>query len=311
MIETRSSWTTHCLQLVSGFRKVGVLSLLALLIAVGPASAEKNIIGHIAKIRGDWQLYPDGADSSTAEKLAKGQGVPAGAAIRINTPSAQDYIVIIGLDLSVIEERRCEGKDTCHSPILLPQKNEKQGASDKFISLLNDVWVRFEHEEYQPSFHRMRGALIADGIVALRDHTLDLKDILGNEKPGRFVLTSTEAADRPNATIHATKFSWNASITTIVPAPALSPGLFDINFDNDEDASATARRPKNDAPACILVCEPSTCPDAIALFGAIRDLTASWNGSDEEDTLPAHEFLRSLLASMTKDIEAFVPPKRQ
>jgi hypothetical protein len=98
------------------------LSAAVLFTCIGKPAAD-IVIGYVAEKHGDWQLYPGGADSNDdMQKLAKGQGIPAGAAIRIKTPSLDDYIVIIGLDLNILEQRRCRGFETCNSPIFLPKK---------------------------------------------------------------------------------------------------------------------------------------------------------------------------------------------
>jgi hypothetical protein len=240
MLKARVPWLTHSVSPSRRLRKAACLSVLVLLPCLGTASAE-TIIGHIADLRGDWQLYPGGADSTEMQRLAKGQGVPSGAAIRIKSPSSRDYIVIIGLDLNVLEQRRCQGIETCYSPILLPKTPERAVVADGLVSLLSDVWARLEHETYLPSLFRMRGPrIMTDGVVAWRDHSLDLGDILWNAKPGRYVLTRTEGVGGPDTGTQRMLFAWNPEITTIVPAADLSPGLFDV----DEYSVEATRAPR-------------------------------------------------------------------
>jgi hypothetical protein len=284
---------TYCRGSLHKLRLIACLAAVALLIDIGTALPD-ILIGHVAELNGDWQLYPDGADSPNGQKIAKGQGVPAGAVIRINNPASGDHIVIIGLDLSIIVEQRCQGPDTCYLPIFLPKRNE--GSTNKFIALLGDVWNAFQHEAYLPSLHRSRDVklVMTDGVVALRDHSLDLRPIMQYARAGRYTLTPAKGPAGAGAAGQPTTFAWNPEITTTVPMQDMSPGLFDI----DEEASAARSVPSKDPPARILVSDVSSYSKDASSFDEIRTLTERWTGAVDPHTTRA--FLRSVLAQLQK-----------
>jgi len=268
-------------------------------------AAAEIVIGHVAALHGDWKLYPGGAESTDAQTIAFGQGVPAGAAIRIRAPTPDDHIVIMGLDLKPLEQRRC-GEESCNLPILLPKKPKQQSFPSKFVSLLGEAWSQLERESFLPSLHRVRGPLMmTDGVVALKDHSIDLGDIMRYARAGHYVLTRTEDADRQLKEAQRTAFAWDPHSTTTVPVGDLSPGLFDIN----KESTVAARLPGKDPGARILICSLSTYLDAASSFRKARDNTDSWNGSIDPDTTRA--FLRSLLMSLDKNIGAGTYSKRR
>jgi hypothetical protein len=288
-----NSWLANCVYPARRLGEVACLSAAVLFTCVGEAAAD-IVIGYVAELHGDWQLYLGGADSDDMQKLGKGQNIPAGAAIRIKTPSLDDYIVIVGLDLNILEQRRCRRVETCNSPILLPEKAEREGSAGGFASLLRDAWARLRNEPYQPSLHRVRGgALMTDGVVALRERSVDLRDIMRYARAGRYALTRSEDAGRQQTGAQRMVFAWKPETTTIAVGD-LSPGLFDIN----EESAVATRSQGKDPPARILVCFPSAYFDAVSSFRKVLDVTDSWTDSVDPDTTRA--FLRSLLASLEK-----------
>jgi hypothetical protein len=291
-----NSWLANCVYPARRLGEVACLSAAVLFTCIGEAAAE-TAIGYVAELHGVWQLYLGGADSDDLQKkqLVKGQVIPEGAAIRIKTPSLDDYIVIVGLDLNILEQRRCRVVETCNSPILLPEKAKREGSAGRFASLLRDAWDRLRDESYQPSLHRVRGdALMTDGVVALRERSVDLRDIMRYARAGRYVLTRSEDTGRQQTGAQRMVFAWEPETTTTVAVGDLSPGLFDIN---NESAVAT-RSSGKDSPARVLVCFPSAYFDAASSFRKVLDVTDSWTDSIDPDTTRA--FLRSLLASLEK-----------
>jgi hypothetical protein len=284
---------TYCRGPLHKLRSIACLAAAALLIDVGTTLAD-TLIGHVAELNGDWRLYPDGADSANGQKIAMGQGVQAGAVIRINNPTAGDHIVIIGLDLSIIIQQRCQGSDTCYLPIFLPKKNER--SANRFTALLREVWDTFQHEAYLPSLHRSRDVklVMTDGVVALKDHSLDLRPIMQYARAGRYILAPTKGPAGASPTGQPTTFAWNPEITTTVRMQGVSPGLFDI----DEETSAAQPVPSKDPPARILVSDASAYSNDASSFDQIRTFTERWTGAVDPYTTRA--FLRSVLAHLQK-----------
>jgi hypothetical protein len=133
----------------------------------------------------------------------------------------------------------------------------------EFESLLRDAWPRLMNDPYQPSLHRVRGgALMMDGVVLLRERSIDLRDIMSYARAGRYVLTRSEDAGRQQTRAQRTVFAWEPETTTTVPVGDLSPGLFDLN----EESAVATRSPGKDPPARILVCFPSAFLDAVSSF---------------------------------------------
>jgi hypothetical protein len=286
-----NSWLANCVYPARRLGQVACLSAAVLFTCIGEATAD-IVIGYVADLQGDW--YLGGADSDAMPKLSKGQEIPGGAAIRIKTPSRGDYIVIIDLDLKILELRRCRGVETCNSPILLPEKAKREGSAGGFALLLRDALDRLRNEP-QPSLHRVRGsALMTDGVVALRERSVDLRDIMRYARAGRYVLTRSEDAGRQQTGAQRMVFVWEPETTTTVAVGDLSPGLFDINEENAVATQSSGKDPR----ARILVCFPSAYFDAVSSFRKVLDVTDSWTDSVDPDTTRA--FLRSLLASLEK-----------
>jgi hypothetical protein len=298
MVGARMSLSMLKVYVRSSLSAIACLSASMLLPCSGLADAD-TVVGYVAEMHGAWKLYPHGADSDEdVLDLTNAHEIPAGAAIRNKTPSSRDFIIIMGLDLKTLEQRRCGSLESCNYPILLPKETGKPGFTGGLASLLREVWFRLENEAYQPSLHRVRGSLMMmDGVVMLRDRMLDLADIMRYARAGRYVLTRTEDAGKQLLGTQRTEFAWEPDTTTTIPVGELSPGLFDIN----EESAVAIRPPGNDPPARILVCAPSTYFEALSSFRRVRDITDDWTGSVDHDTTRA--FLRSLLTSLAKNKE--------
>jgi hypothetical protein len=295
MLGARISSRAFCGRASRRLWAVVCLSASMLLTSFGTAGAN-TVIGYVAEKHGTWKLYPHGADSNEEVRdLTNGQEVPAGAAIRIKTPSSSDYIVVMDLHFKPLEQRSCQEPKSCGLPILLPEKAESAAVSDLFAQLSGDVWARL-WKEYQPSLHRVRGGapIMTDGVVVLKNHSIDLGDIMRYARAGRYVLTPVKSTGGEEAGTRRTVFTWDPQTTTTIPVGDLTPGLFDIN-----EESAVAKRPSaKDPPARILVCDPSTYSQVASSFRKIRDVTDGWADLVDPDT--THAFLRSLLASLEK-----------
>ena len=144
---------------------IGCFWLTMALPAVAGSSTAEIIVGHVTKIHGDWRLYLAEASDEHARKLSPGFGVPAGAEIRINSPSIRDHIIITGLDIRDLEVRRCEVKDECGKPIFIPK--ETKPTSSDYQAVLSLAWSFFERN-YKVSYHGVRGGprIAGDGVVA-------------------------------------------------------------------------------------------------------------------------------------------------
>jgi hypothetical protein len=312
MLKERISQMAHHGRPTLKLRTIVYFSAVALLTCVGKAGAG-TVIGHVLDKHGDWQLYPEGADSGERMMTLKnGQSIPAGAAIRVATPSSEDYLIIVGLDLTILEQRRCQELESCYSPILLPKKAEESDTAHSFalphsLALqVQNAWTWLWGEPYEWSLHRQRGGgpIMTDGVVALRNRSIDLGDIMRYARAGPYVLTRTEGADANKTEPQRIVFSWDPENSATVPVGDLSPGLFDINEDY---AAAGTRPPSKDPAARILVRDASTYPDAVASFRKIRRLTDNW--TDSVDPGATRAFLRSVLASLEKSMGASVPSK--
>ena len=279
---------------------IACLSTAALLVLSGKSAADDPVIGHVLEMHGDWRLYPGGADSNDARKndgqrLTMGQAVPAGAAIRVKAPSLNDHIVIIGLDLNILEERRCGQTQACRAPIFLSRKADEAGFSEKLALLLQRVWFRLWNEPYLVSFSRVRGGapIIADGVVMLKDRSLDLGETLRYARAGRYVFTPTEEVDRQNPEARPTTvIAWDPEARAAVPVGDLSPGLYDLGEDSVEMTHPAGKH----LLARVLVCDSTAYPDATAAYQKVRDLADGWGES--VDSAVTRAFLRSLLAGM-------------
>jgi hypothetical protein len=96
--------------------------------------------------------------------------------------------------------------------------------------------------------------------------------------------------------------AWDPGTTITLSVGNLSPGLFDIN----EDSTEAVRLPPRKNPAArILLCGPSTYPDAVSSFHKVVSITDSWSDSVDPDTTRA--FLRSILAGLEKSTEVATP----
>ena len=266
------------------------LGILICLATTAASAAAQNVIGHIVDVKGDWYLYPQGAESAQAQKLAKWQDVPAGGVIRISSPTTDDYISIADNHLNILVEKKCVGPNACYEPIFLPRNLSENDFSQSLDSLLPKVWALLWGEPYETSLHRTRGgSLFNEAIASLMDGQVNLEDLMQPLPKGRYSVAAYDSKSTgPRA--ETTSFLWGPS--NQAPVLPLAPGLYEISLSPGGDGDQLVLN----LSVCVLVVHSDMYAGAKAEFQRVQTSTEQWASVASSETI--HDFLRAYLSEL-------------
>lgn len=265
--------------------------LICLMTIVSPVVGQ-TIVGHILDIKGDWYLYPEGAESVKNVKLSKWQDVPPGGVIRITSPSRDDYISIADIHLNILVERKCAGPNTCYQPIFLPRSLKENEFSESIDSILPKVWAVLWGEPYETSLHRTRGAspLFDEEIAPLVKGELNLKQLMNPMPNGTYSVVAYHPK-LSNQRTEINSFSWEPTANT-APVLTLTPGLYEISLSTKE-----GYQPLPNVSMRLLVMQSEDYPVARTAFQKVRASTEKWASAASPETV--HAFLRAYLSELS------------
>ena len=254
------------------------------------------IVGHVLDLQGDWRLFDPGDDESAGRPLQKWQSVAAQGVIRLKSPATGDLISIVDRDLKVIVSRNCRVLATCYQPLYLPAGPHQTSLVKE---ALGSVWEFLWDESYRQSLHRVRQTTgrMSEGIAAIADGDVDLKDAMAGMRSGRYVSAPRRSSATPGAG-REIEFDWNPEKTTIVQLGEQPPGLYEITR-----AATADRLYQNSGPsAYVLICDPRECPDVVSSFQRARAAAKNWESAARSAAI--HQFLRAVLVELSKDAAA-------
>jgi hypothetical protein len=280
-------------------------SLLALLvlagILAGPGLARNEAgetIGHVLDLSGDWHVYQsDAGTDGQSRPLTKWQDLPAGGVLRITSPSADDYITIVDLQMKVFVERSCRLVHNCFQPIFLPKVSSELAGTDVFELALRRSWELLSGGTYERSMHRIRGStpVLSEGVTQIRNGRIDVGEAMRAAVGGRYALLA--CGDDPGCGMDTNArgrlaFRWNPQRPAPVTAGNRPAGLYEIRSAEDSDQADSG----STLSVRILVCAPRSFPLTLAAFQATQSLTDKWGSAASPPTRDT--FLRAYLAQL-------------
>jgi hypothetical protein len=275
--------------------------LLTILAACSSGRGEEMVpIGRVLDLKGDWHLYPFGADESAARALQKWQDVTAKGVIRSQSPDPADHISIVDSELKILVARNCRVVATCYQPIILPAPPQRGGLTKETLAIVESVWASLWSESYQQSMHRVRGTTgrMGEGVVPIVDGELDLADSMAGMRSGKYILAPHDLSAVIAGTGGGIDFDWKPANTKIVRVGDHKPGLYDIVPAAMVDTLYQSKGPS----VRLLICKMRQCPDALASFQRAQTAAAKWEGAAGEATV--HQFLRAFLTELAKTVAA-------
>ncbi len=242
-----------------------------LIIALSPASVSaQQQIGYVAHREGTWLL-------NGGAPLADGSALTAGSVVSIQSPTENDYIVIVKLNGDPLARRFCRNSDECSHPIKLPRAVAPEPSTlHVFVSSLMNLMVG-EPDRYAST--KQRGGDLADGVVQLKDGALDLSPLFESKGKGTYYLrlraiprTGKPTGGKWSAPL---TLDWKGSQPATVSVSGLQPGLYEIALlDRDGDDYLPAG-----ASAWVLASKPEEYAKMAAAFQEAVALTRKW-GAD-------------------------------
>ncbi|MGA7794449.1 MAG: hypothetical protein WCA19_15555 [Candidatus Acidiferrales bacterium] len=273
-------------------------------IMMAPSLFAQNAIGHVLDIKGDWYLYPGGADSNEARKLSRWQDVPPGGVIRIKAPSTEDHISIVDIHLNLLVAKKCAGPSTCYQPIFLPRDLDESGISGQLNSLLTGAWNLLWGEPYQLSLFRTRGVtrLLDEGVAPIVNGAVDLRELMQRMPKGKYLLASYQKQVQEGRQAEAISFDWNPEVGSAISIGDRGPGLYEINLTDSADRFT----PPTSISLRVFLCSSKEYPATSSSFQTVRALSDKWTDAADPETI--HTFLRAYLAEVARmNIETTKP----
>lgn len=268
-------------------RLLATCLFLSLALLAPPVFAQQQV-GYVLEMSsGNWQLAGN-------SQLAKGRALPAGGVISIQSPTPDDYIVIVNLKGDIIARRSCRNSDECGHPIKLPRAVAPEPSTWNVI--VSSVMGLLGGEPDRYSIHRKRDEDLPDNVVQLKDGQLDLTPVFEKKGKGVYYLRlraiPREGKPASGKWIGPVTLDWRQTKVAAVSVSDVQPGLYELALlDRDGDDYLPAG-----ASAWILVTRPDAYGKTSSSFQEAVALTRKW-GSDVTPE-GARGFLRAQLDRM-------------
>ncbi|MGB8511036.1 MAG: hypothetical protein WCD76_21880 [Pyrinomonadaceae bacterium] len=244
--------------------------LMVVALSASYASAQQQV-GYVLEINGKWFL--DGN-----AQLAKGRVLPAGGTISAQSPTGDDYIVIVNLSgRRIIARRTCRDSDECNHPIKLPRTVASEPSTmNVFMSSLMNL-LGGEPDRY--AIGTKRGGDLPDAVVQLKDGALDLRPLFESKGKGTYYLRlraiPREGKPSGGKWTGPLTLNWEQTKPATVSASGLQPGLYELALlDRDGDDYLPSG-----ASAWVLAGKPEEYGKMAASFQEAVALTRMW-GAD-------------------------------
>jgi hypothetical protein len=264
-------------------------SLLVATLAAATARAQPQpYAGYVLEVRGTWV-------GGRGTPLSKGSRLRAGERVYVQSPTPDDFIVIVNKQGGVMERRRCGVAGECAQSISVRQDAPPRPSGVKVVA--DSVFKLLFGESLVVRAIRSRadGDLL-DGIAELKNGRVDLSPAFRNLPAATYYLTlqrvgrgaSTKASSpRPS------KVRWGPGAAATLPGRGLRPGLYEVALYAPAVGGGYIPRGVN---AWVLVSPPPTFTKADAAHREARALADSWGEPVTAES--RRDFLRAHLAHL-------------
>jgi len=255
-------------------------------LSLAQAARAQQHVGYVLEMGGTWQLG--------SQRISKGDQLPAGGVVSIQSPASDDHIVILDNNGRLLARRRCKVPDECGRPIVLPRANRARQSSAGILldSVVKLLWG--EPEKY--ILLRSRDQDLMDAVVRLDREKLDLGPALKQMAATDYHLRMREVAGdgKSGAWLKPFALKLNPSAPAVVAAPGLRPGLYEVaSFSNANGVYI----PTGDS-AWVLVREGTEFEKAAAAEQEALALLAQWG--DDVSSEVKRGFVRAHLSHLSR-----------
>jgi hypothetical protein len=251
-------------------RSLLALCLFLAVALLAPCVSAQQQVGYVLEMSGKWLLAGN-------SQLANGRALPAGGVISVQSPTQDDYIVIVNLKGDIMARRSCRNSDECGHPIKLPRAIAPEPST--WSVLVSSVMGLLGGEPDRYSIHRKRDGDLPDNVVQLKDGQLDLSPVFERKGKGRYYLRLRaiphEGKPASGKWIGPLTLDWDQTKLSTVSVSGLKAGLYELALlDRDGDDYLPAG-----ASAWILASRPDEYSKTSSSFQEAVALTRKW-GSD-------------------------------
>jgi hypothetical protein len=264
---------------------VGVVGVAAAGALRFEARADAPVVATVVKLHGHWTL-------NGGAEIRDGQGLPAGAVIAPQSgggkpDSTWALLVYLRGTGQLVGCKKFDA--TCHLPIQLPQSAGGDPALNLGDNIAHSFSTASDHGRHVSDHVRSAlrgGAILEEGVVALKGTTLDVGSFVSSAPNGAYELRLRDVDPaHPPADDLFVKFTWNGAGATPVDVGALEPGLYEVQlFD------ASGSYPRTD-PAWLGVVPAPGYAAAAGRFAAVRRIVAAWG--PDADAYVVERFLHA------------------
>lgn len=257
-----------------------LLVVLSAIVFGAVSISAQTPVGYVLEIEGSWIL--NGSSS-----LTQGEKVPAAGSIRLQSNSSRgSYITISDLGNGIIKKLNC-AIDICSRAFVLPRSPKPDGVVNYlYKSAMDLIWGspnRFKA-------HRIRSGEIADGVLLLKDGSVDFSPLI-NQPGDNYLRWRVVSADEPGNWSPTVKLGKTPTGFAPVAVSEFKTGLYEADLLRSNGAVHESL-----ATAWILVREAGDYDKSLALFREVAELTKGWGNKVRPET--TRSFLRAYLAAL-------------
>lgn len=273
---------------------LAVLSTLVLIVPLSLTAQEREHIGYVLDVEGDWFLA-----GRPQRPLTRAERVPAGGKIYIRNPSQYDRIYIASRSNDILDCRNCKEPDArcaspCNSRMELP-KSGKAGASAFDVAF--DTFIGFWWRKQRNPGGGVRDGELQEAVVRSSGEVIDLAPVFRTApaQKEKFCarLRPVPRQDEPwrNDWLGPVQVEGAGWDTPTVSIPGISPGLYEVELRHDVRGECK----DVEGSSWVLVTKPEEYERVLSSFRQAVEVTKKWGDGPRPGPEVKRSFLQTYL----------------
>lgn len=207
-------------------RYVQTLLIVVALLVIPPFAHTESYVAYVLDCKGSWFL-----EGRPGKSLRIGERLPAGGVIRNQSPETDDFLIVVALNGSLIQDVSCTPPKNCWTSIVLPSNSDVK--ENAFGIVLHAAMELIFGAPSRYSVHRARDNpdTLSEAILPIEKGQVDISDAFKSMASGSYRVSFRYlGSKRVQSSVANLKLvvNWIRAKETKLLNRQLRPGLWEI-----------------------------------------------------------------------------------